>query len=345
MSRRLPGWRKNDCLNRFETFCAQPEVAGDFFIWIPHNPLKSPNSAKGIQGSPSNGGQDPTHTQTWGKSLANSRRGHRLRTTGNAARLSLYKRQSCSYLAPAIVLIATLSTIAHTDNNATLKPARRSPIEAGDTPLDMARRAAIPLLAPRSAAAGGRRSETRQEFSPRSHSGQAGGLAAEEAAARSRSSWRRSPWSSWRRPSSPWSRAADGLLKPGWKPPPGRRAVDPGSYRGKTQARVQGGHSALGRAMGSRRLQSRRRPSEGLAGHMAKRGKRDSPARVKVRKRRDAEGERSPRARARRKGANEGDGRTATVMSSDESQELTMDPVGSSISGARLWRCPRLRAV
>ncbi len=179
------------------------------------------------------GGQDPTHTQTWGKSLANSRRGHRLRTTGNAARLSLYKRQSCSYLAPAIVLIATLSTIAHTDNNATLKPARRSPIEAGDTPLDMARRAAIPLLAPRSAAAGGRRSETRQEFSPRSHSGQAGGLAAEEAAARSRSSWRRSPWSSWRRPSSPWSRAADGLLKPGWKPPPGRRAVDPGSYRGE----------------------------------------------------------------------------------------------------------------
>ena len=81
--------------------------------------------------------------------------------------------------------------------------------------------------------------------------------------------------------------------------------------------------------------ETRQRLSEGLAGHMAKRGKRDSPARVKVRKRRDAEGERSPRARAGRKGANEGDGRIATVMSSDESLKLTIDPVRPWISGAR----------
>jgi hypothetical protein len=36
---------------------AQPETRverqEDFFIWIRHNPLKSPNSAKGIQGIPS----------------------------------------------------------------------------------------------------------------------------------------------------------------------------------------------------------------------------------------------------------------------------------------------------
>ena len=41
---------------------------------------------------------------------------------------------------------------------------------------------------------------------------------------------------------------------------------------------------------------------KGLAGHMAKSGKLDSPARVKVRKRRDAEGERSPKGEGRAKG-------------------------------------------
>jgi hypothetical protein len=143
----------------------------NFSRFFARNPLINLVSHERIQGNPNEGGQDPTHTQTWGKSLANSRRGHRLRTIGNVARLSLYKRQSCSYLAPATVLIATLSIIANVDNNATLKPARRSPIEAGDMPLDMARRAAIPLPASRSAAAGGRRSETRREFRPRSRSG------------------------------------------------------------------------------------------------------------------------------------------------------------------------------
>jgi hypothetical protein len=70
-------------------------------------------------------------------------------------------------------------------------------------PLDMARRAAIPLPAPRSAAAGGRRSETRREFSPRSRSGTSRRSRAsrKEAAAWSRSSWRRR--------SSPGSRAAE----------------------------------------------------------------------------------------------------------------------------------------
>jgi hypothetical protein len=32
---------------------ARDETGGDFFIWIRRNPLKSPESAKGIQGNPS----------------------------------------------------------------------------------------------------------------------------------------------------------------------------------------------------------------------------------------------------------------------------------------------------
>jgi hypothetical protein len=47
--------------------------------------LKSLDSHERIQGNPNEGGQDPTHTQTWGKSLANSRRGHRLLIIGNVA--------------------------------------------------------------------------------------------------------------------------------------------------------------------------------------------------------------------------------------------------------------------
>ena len=204
-------------------------------------------------------------------------------------------------------------------------------------PLDMARRAAIPLPAPRSAAAGGRRSETRQEFSPRSQSG---------TSRRSRRGKRpppgrgragdRSPWSSWRRRSSPGSRAV-GLASEAWLEAAARRAsgrprIMPGQDSGAGPGRSFRHREGMGEPAAAK---SRQRPSEGLAGHMAKRGKRDSPARVKVRKRRDAEGERSPRARAGRKGANEGDGRIATVMSSDESQELTIDPVGPWISGAR----------
>jgi hypothetical protein len=115
-----------------------------------------------------------------------------------------------------------------------------------------------------------------------------------------------------------------------------RAAVDPGSCRGQDSGAAQRRSFRHREGMGEPpAAESRQQGSEGLAGHMAKRGKRDSPARVKVRKRRDAEGERSPRARAGRKGANEGDGGIATVMSSDERQKLTIDPVGPWISGAR----------
>jgi hypothetical protein len=38
---------------RFVTFWAQCDAGKDFFIWIRRNPLKSPDSAKGIQGNPS----------------------------------------------------------------------------------------------------------------------------------------------------------------------------------------------------------------------------------------------------------------------------------------------------
>jgi hypothetical protein len=41
----------------FEAPCTQPEAQveswEDFFIWIRRNPLKSPDSTKGIQGNPS----------------------------------------------------------------------------------------------------------------------------------------------------------------------------------------------------------------------------------------------------------------------------------------------------
>jgi hypothetical protein len=36
-----------------ETFGAGAERGKEFFIWIRRNPLKSPESAKGIQGNPS----------------------------------------------------------------------------------------------------------------------------------------------------------------------------------------------------------------------------------------------------------------------------------------------------
>jgi hypothetical protein len=49
--------RRNGCRSRFETFRPQPgtrvKAGGDFFIWIRRNPLKSPDSAKGIQGNAS----------------------------------------------------------------------------------------------------------------------------------------------------------------------------------------------------------------------------------------------------------------------------------------------------
>jgi hypothetical protein len=35
------------------TFGAQCDAGKDFFIWIRRNPLKSPDSTKGIQGNPS----------------------------------------------------------------------------------------------------------------------------------------------------------------------------------------------------------------------------------------------------------------------------------------------------
>jgi hypothetical protein len=38
---------------RSEAFQGEHEAGKDFFIWIRRNPLKSPDSAKGIQGNPS----------------------------------------------------------------------------------------------------------------------------------------------------------------------------------------------------------------------------------------------------------------------------------------------------
>jgi hypothetical protein len=53
-----PTFRRRRAARRpgLETFCAQPERrverSEDFFIWILCNPLKSPESAKGMQGNP-----------------------------------------------------------------------------------------------------------------------------------------------------------------------------------------------------------------------------------------------------------------------------------------------------
>jgi hypothetical protein len=182
------------------------------------------------------------------------------------ALLSLYKRQSCSYLAPATVLIATLSIIAHIDNNATLKPARRSPIEAGDMPLDMARRAAIPLPAPRSAAAGGRRSETRQEFSARSQSGtRRRSPLAERGHAGSRPSWRSGDAGGCTSPQNSGGLGVELAVEPGvesrgagFRGPAGSRRPEgsrstPDHAAGKTQARVRAVIPPSGGHMGSRR--------------------------------------------------------------------------------------------
>ena len=123
-------------------------------------------------------------------------------------------------------------------------------------PLDMARRAAIPLPAPRSAAAGGRRSETRQEFSPRSQSGTSrrSPLAergrrpvAVELAIGEPPSWGRVGGRARGREPRGW------LPRPGWKPPPGGRAVDPGSCRGQDSGAGPGRSFRHREGMGSRR--------------------------------------------------------------------------------------------
>ena len=204
----------------------------------------------------------------------------------------------------------------------------------------MARRAAIPLPVPRSAAAGGVGARPGKSLAPDRSRGQAGGSA----------HGKRPPPGRGRaggggRSLRSWIEFAVGLVVEsrgaGFRGPAGSRRLE-GSGRPRS-CRGQDSGAGPGRSFRHREgiAGSRRRPKavsgllKGLAGHMAKSGKRDSPARVKVRKRRDAEGERSPRARAGRKGANEGDGGIATVMSSDKSQELTIDPVGPWISGAR----------
>jgi hypothetical protein len=50
-------WRCNGSSALFEPFRLQPDTrvkaGGDFFIWIRCNPLKSPDSTKGIQGNTS----------------------------------------------------------------------------------------------------------------------------------------------------------------------------------------------------------------------------------------------------------------------------------------------------
>ena len=168
-----------------------------------------------------------------------------------------------------------MSIIAHIDNNATLKPARRSPIEAGDMPLDMARRAAIPLPAPRSAAAGGRRSETRQEFSARSQSGtRRRSPLAERGHAGSRPSWRSGDAGGCTSPQNSGGLGVELAVEPGvesrgagFRGPAGSRRPEgsrstPDHAAGKTQARVRavippsGGHGEPANA------ESRRRGSE-----------------------------------------------------------------------------------
>ena len=76
-----------------------------------------------------------------------------------------------------------MSIISHTDNNATLKPARQSPIEAG-TCLSIWRGAPrcrfLPLDRPRPGGVGARSGKS---LAPDRGRGQAGGLAAEDAAA------------------------------------------------------------------------------------------------------------------------------------------------------------------
>ena len=116
----------------------------------------------------------------------------------------------------------------------------------------MARRAAIPLPAPRSAAAGGRRSETRQEFSARSQSGTSRrsrcterhrAVAVEPAiGARCRVGGRA-------RGREPAVLASEAWLEAAAR----RAAVDPGSCRGKTSGAVQGRSVRHREGMGSRR--------------------------------------------------------------------------------------------
>ena len=116
----------------------------------------------------------------------------------------------------------------------------------------MARHAAIPLPVPRSAAAGGVGARPGKSLAPDRPRGQAGGLAAEEAAAGRGRAGDRSPLSSWLEPGVE-SRGA-GFRGPAGSRRPESERPTPDHAGGKTQARVQGCHSAIGRAWGSRRL-------------------------------------------------------------------------------------------
>ena len=195
--------------------------------------------------------------------------------------LSLYKRQSCSYLAPAIVLITTLSIIAHTDNNATLKPARRSPIEAGtclSTWRGTPRSRFLPLDRPRPGSVGARPGKS---LAPDRGRGQAGGLPrGKRPPARSPSSLRSGPRC--RGLSSPGTRGAVLASEARLEPAARRAAVDPGSCRGQDSGAAQGGHSAIGRACGAGGYRNPSAASEGLARHMAKSGKRSGPGRQRA---------------------------------------------------------------
>jgi hypothetical protein len=129
------------------------------------------------------------------------------------------------------VLKATLSIIAHTDNNATLKPARRSPVEA-ETCLSIWRGAPrsrfLPLDRPRPGGVGARPGES---LAPNRSRGQAGGPASRkrgrrpvavepaEAVEPGVELAGRAPIARGREA----GRAVESprrLLKPGWNPPP-----------------------------------------------------------------------------------------------------------------------------
>jgi hypothetical protein len=59
---RLAGEEKK--ASGLRSLAQSPRLAEDFFIWIRRNPLKSLNSAKGIQGNASLGGTSTAHTKT-----------------------------------------------------------------------------------------------------------------------------------------------------------------------------------------------------------------------------------------------------------------------------------------
>jgi hypothetical protein len=158
---------------------------------------------------------------------------------------TLYKRQSLLLSSVTIVLKATLSIISHTDNNATLKPARRSPIEAGTCPSiwrGTPRSRFLPLDRPRPGGVGARPAGS---LAPDRGRGQAGGLTSKRPRQVALELACRAPQAV--------GPVGDGVGLPrsGCSCRPEGSRSTPDHAGGKTLARVQGGHSAIGRACGA----------------------------------------------------------------------------------------------